>query len=192
MSATKKAILLLLIHQSCRRDCHCKSLQWITKEHHNIWRNSMMIFIMNYETYGMMPWILRRRVKYGWKDELWTFCSCLPTISCWLWLLTNFFSFVVADTRLNILPCRSVGRSVRPSVRHIFEFRAVFTLLLLPNCPRLDCRVSGLVEFRAVFTLLLLPNRPRLDCRVTGLVFLKASFFYFWGKFKPSIFLECC
>ena len=44
---------------------------------------------------------------------------------------------------------RSVGRSVRPSVRrsvrHIFEFRAVFALLLLPNRPRLDCRVSGLV-----------------------------------------------
>ena len=45
-------------------------------------------------------------------------------------------------------PCRvgrSVGRSVGPSVRHIFEFRAVFALLLLPNRPRLDCRVSGLV-----------------------------------------------
>ena len=39
----------------------------------------------------------------------------------------------------------SVGRSVCPSVRHIFEFRAVFALLLLPNCPRLDFRVSGLV-----------------------------------------------
>ena len=40
----------------------------------------------------------------------------------------------------------SVGRSVRPSVRHIFDFRAVFALLLLPNRPRLDCRVSGLVH----------------------------------------------
>ena len=36
--------------------------------------------------------------------------------------------------------------SVRPSVRHIFEFRAFFALLLLPNHPRLDCRVSGLVS----------------------------------------------
>ena len=45
--------------------------------------------------------------------------------------------FLVADTRLYTLPCRSVG--------HIFEFRAVFALLLLPNRPRLDCRVSGLV-----------------------------------------------
>ena len=35
-----------------------------------------------------------------------------------------------------------------PSVHHIFEFRAVFTLLLLPNHPPLDCRVSGLVDFR--------------------------------------------
>ena len=52
----------------------------------------------------------------------------------------------------------------------LIEFRAVFALLLLPNRPRLDCRVSGLVEFRAVFALLLLPNRTRLDCRVSGLV----------------------
>ena len=39
-------------------------------------------------------------------------------------------SFLVADTRLYTLPCPSVGRSVR----HIFEFRAVFALLLLPKC----------------------------------------------------------
>ena len=42
---------------------------------------------------------------------------------------------------------RSVRRSVRRSVSHIFEFRAVFALLLLPNRPRLDCRVSGLVTY---------------------------------------------
>ena len=41
----------------------------------------------------------------------------------------------------------SVGRSVG----HIFEFRAVFALLLLPNRPRLDCRVSGLVFFSSLF-----------------------------------------
>ena len=35
--------------------------------------------------------------------------------------------------------------SVGKSVRHIFEFRVVFALLLLPNRPRLSCRVSGLV-----------------------------------------------
>ena len=35
----------------------------------------------------------------------------------------------------------SVGRSVGPSFRHIFEFRAVFALLLLPNGGQLDCRV---------------------------------------------------
>ena len=40
---------------------------------------------------------------------------------------------------------RSVGMSVCQSVHHIFEFRAVFTLLLLPNRLRLDCRVSGFV-----------------------------------------------
>ena len=35
--------------------------------------------------------------------------------------------------------------SVRPSVGHIFEFRSVFALLLLPNRRRLSCRGSGLV-----------------------------------------------
>ena len=35
--------------------------------------------------------------------------------------------------------------SVRPSVGHISELRAVFALLLLPNRPQLDCHVSGLV-----------------------------------------------
>ena len=43
----------------------------------------------------------------------------------------------------------SVGPSVGPSVGHIFEFRAVFALLLLSNRPRLDCRVSGLVLWEA-------------------------------------------
>ena len=45
--------------------------------------------------------------------------------------------FLVTDMQLYTLPCRSVG--------HIFEFRAVFALLLLPNRPRLGCRVSGLL-----------------------------------------------
>ena len=35
---------------------------------------------------------------------------------------------------------------VRRSVCNIFEWRAVFVLLLLPNRPRQDCRVSGLVS----------------------------------------------
>ena len=54
-------------------------------------------------------------------------------------------TFLVADTRLYTLPCRSVCRYVSPSVRHIFEFQAFFSFLLLPNHPRLDCRVSGRV-----------------------------------------------
>ena len=41
----------------------------------------------------------------------------------------------------------SVGRSVCRSICHIFEFRAVFAILLLPSHPRLDCRISGLVKF---------------------------------------------
>ena len=58
--------------------------------------------------------------------------------------------FLVADTRLYTLPCRSVRPSVRPSVGHISEFRAVFAVLLLPNRPRLDCRVSGLVSITSI------------------------------------------
>ena len=59
----------------------------------------------------------------------------------------NFQIFLVAGTRLYTLPCRSVRLSVGRSVGHIFGFLAVFALLLLPNRPRLDCRVSGLVFF---------------------------------------------
>ena len=43
-------------------------------------------------------------------------------------------------------PCR-VGWYIGTSVCHIFEFRAVLALMLLPNRPRLYCRVSGLVLF---------------------------------------------
>ena len=52
--------------------------------------------------------------------------------------------FLVADTRRYTLPCRSVCRSIS----RIYELRAVFALLLLPNRPRLDCRVSGLVDVK--------------------------------------------
>ena len=45
--------------------------------------------------------------------------------------------FLVLDTRLFTLPCRSVC--------YISKLRAVFALLPLPNCPRLSCSVSGLV-----------------------------------------------
>ena len=57
------------------------------------------------------------------------------------------FSRGHATLHLAVSVGRSVGRSVRPSVRHIFEFRAFLALLLLPNRPRLDCRVSGIVFF---------------------------------------------
>ena len=58
-----------------------------------------------------------------------------------------FSFFLVYD-----LPCRSVCRSIRRSVRHISELRLVFALLLLPNRPRLYCRVSGLVNSYIIFT----------------------------------------
>ena len=44
------------------------------------------------------------------------------------------------------LVCRLVSMLVSLSVRHIFELPKVSALLLLPNSPRLDCRVSGLVH----------------------------------------------
>ena len=53
-----------------------------------------------------------------------------------------------------------VSRLVCLSVTHSFDDPHVAPFGLL-----------GLVELRAVFALLLLPNRPRLDCRVSGLVF---------------------
>ena len=74
---------------------------------------------------------------------------------CWSgWLSGSFLNFcwkfdleqiLVADKRLYTLLCRSVRRSVRWSVYNIFAIQAVFDLVLLPNCVRLDCRVSGQV-----------------------------------------------
>ena len=52
-----------------------------------------------------------------------------------------------------LVPCRvgpSFRSSVCPSVQNIFQLRAVLALLLLPNRPRLDCRIPGLV---VIFTL---------------------------------------
>ena len=71
-------------------------------------------------------------------------------------VITTSYQFLVADTRLYTQPCRSVGRSVRPSVRNIFESRVVFAFPLLPNCPRLSCRVSGLVFHTTQFKFLML------------------------------------
>ena len=79
------------------------------------------------------------------------------------------WAFLVADTRLYTLPCRSVG----PSVHHIFEFRAVFALLLLPNRPRLDCRVSGLFQSSGISTSdhrYLLPSWNRFPSLFSPLV----------------------
>ena len=61
------------------------------------------------------------------------------------------FSRGHATLHLAMLVGPSVGPSVRPSVRHISELRSVFALLLLPNRPRLDCRVSGLVSIYCTF-----------------------------------------
>ena len=45
---------------------------------------------------------------------------------------------------VGILVVRSVGQSDH----QILKFWAVFAIQLLPNCPRLDCRVSSLVSVR--------------------------------------------
>ena len=63
--------------------------------------------------------------------------SCKAHLFCGIWtfLPVGLFMFLVADTRLYTLACRSVGWYVT----NISEFRAVFALRPLPN------RVSGLV-----------------------------------------------
>ena len=92
------------------------------------------------------------------------------------------FSRGHATLHLSVSVGRSVGQSVRPSVRHIFEFRAVFALLLLPNRPRLDCRVSGLVFFFFFFFFLL--SFFFLFCHLP----LSSSLFFFPLLFFPSLF----
>ena len=62
--------------------------------------------------------------------------------------ITFFFSRGHATLELAV----SVGRSVGRSVGQIFDSRVVFALPLLPNRPRLDCRVSGLVVSQNAIT----------------------------------------
>ena len=67
------------------------------------------------------------------KDLTLRFCS----------FFKDYLYLLVVDTWLYTLPCWSV----RPSVDCVSELWAVFALLVLPNHPRLDCRVSGLVTY---------------------------------------------
>ena len=64
-------------------------------------------------------------------------------------------------------------------------------------CQLVDRSVLNIFEFRAVFALLLLPNRPRLDCPVFGLVFI--DFLLSWTPckliltiFTEAIFIKEC
>ena len=80
-------------------------------------------------------------------------------------------SFLVADTQLYKSLCPSVRPSVGPSVRE-HKSKSVKTRISAPaHLSATGGRVSSLVA------LLLLPNRPRLDCRVSGLVFKKPTKF---------------
>ena len=90
--------------------------------------------------------------------------------------------FLVADTRLYTLPCRSVGPSVSPS-RNIFEFWVVFALMLLPNRPRLYRRVSGLV-FSRVLSQGLFMSEAGLSRLTLGKATSRR-----WCKFRTSLIL---
>ena len=74
----------------------------------------------------------------------------------WFYFYASNFNvaFLVADTRLYTLLCRSIRRSVC----HIFELRAVLASLPLPNRPRLSCRVFGLVHASARLNYRLIVN----------------------------------
>ena len=87
----------------------------------------------------------------------------------------SIFSRGHATLHLAVSVGRSVGPSVRPSVRHIFDFRAIFALLLLPNRPRLDCRVSGLV---------LLPRCPNPTTHGCFLFIPRPTFFICCGVWQ--------
>ena len=66
--------------------------------------------------------------------------------------------FLVADTRLYTLVCRSVGPSIHRSVPNIFELRADFALLLLPNRRVRD----WIAVYPALFFTLSLFHSPRI------------------------------
>ena len=114
-----------------------------------------------------------------WQFNL--FSEHLLLLRLLIWKKKHFLSlmhypFLVTETRLYTLPCRSV----RPSVRHISEFRAVFAFLPLPNRPRLHCRVS---DCPAVYPTLLWMN----------FILLNISWIYKKKKIKKDIgkWVEC-
>ena len=97
-----------------------------------------------------------------WKKE-----EIEQVISC----MVNQYSLFTRHATLHLAV--SVGLSVHPS-RNIFEFRVVSALLLRPNRPRLDCRVSGLVLWESTRPDTRLPKscvgrqRPYLRSRSFG------------------------
>ena len=60
------------------------------------------------------------------------------------------------------------NQALTAHVRNIFEFRAVFDLLLLPNRPRLDCRISGPVVYQNVFGALRMQQSHLCICACTA------------------------
>ena len=84
------------------------------------------------------------------------FCAKKQTYKCISYksdvfkiLITQYSLFLIADTRLYTLQCRSIGTLVRPFVIFL-NCEWFFALLLLPYRPRLDCHVPHCV-----------PNLPR-------------------------------
>ena len=94
---------------------------------------------------------------------------------CWSldWFICLSVRAVFSRGHATLQLAVSVGPSVRRSVGHIVEFRAVSALLLLPNRPRLDCCVSGLVHITC-----------SLDHRATGLPCIRA----FENRYMPFFF----
>ena len=111
---------------------------------------------------------LQRRKSSSPKEEIFLFND---SVGKW----NSLSSFLVADTRLYTLPCRSVGPSVRRSVRNISELRAVFALPLLPNRPRLNCRVSGLVHSGVSVRCILLIFVSEVDLMALWFVILSTK-----------------
>ena len=82
------------------------------------------------------------------------------------WTFLTIFSRGNATLHLAV----SVGKTVRPS--EIFlKLQAIYALLLLPNRPRLYCRVSGLVSHAPMFLLFCWSFTEARDCCPFGLVY---------------------
>ena len=107
------------------------------------------------------------------------------------WFGRVVFSCRHATLHLAMLVGPSIGPSVRPSVsqsvHHISEFWAFFALLLLPNRPRLFCRVSSLVLYGA-WSWLLDQDKSITGCQraICGQQYQLPCFAWLWIVVKGT------